>query len=149
MKHYYTKWRSLATLIVLVSFYNVRTGLAQTVALNNFPDNTANSRFYNDSFKDNIVRPSLSIRGFNSSTLTGGTNYGYGLKQILNKVYNNPDPLVVDVYNSILSDASGPLVSPDNRGQIEKNSRIIQARAFVALVVYLLEKNGNDINSLN
>jgi hypothetical protein len=58
------------------------------------PSDTKNTRFYEDVF--NIKRPALSIAGFNNN---GNNSKGYGLKQILEKLYNSSaDQLMVKSY---------------------------------------------------
>ncbi|WP_457653036.1 hypothetical protein [Rhodocaloribacter sp.] len=121
----------------LISTYPARAQLQLT----NLPANTTNQRFLVDVFP--IVRPGLSIRGFDGASLTGGTNYGYGLKQILEGVYGaNPDFYIQQTYDKIISLSSQTLSTTVSRWAIEQNSNIIQSRAFVALATYVMDQNG-------
>ena len=120
------------------------------IVLSNLPSNERAGRFYADRF--DVNRPALSIRGFNSAVLPGGSDFGYGLKQVLSQVYNSDDPssnLVRDVYNEIIRISNlaqeDPLSEPgksDRRTIVNRNTNIAQCRAFVALATYLLEQNG-------
>ena len=120
------------------------------IVLSNLPSNEQPGRFYADRF--DVYRPALSIRGFNSAVLPGGTNFGYGLKQVLERAYDSSDPnfsLVRDVYEKIIQTSNlsqeDPLSEPgksDRRTIVNRNTNIAQCRAFVALATYLLEQNG-------
>lgn len=125
-----------------------------SVILSDLPPNTSNTRFGSiDAFSTIIVRPSLSIRGFNSSTLTGGTAYGFGLKQIIEEYFNG-EFTITPVVDEIISQANANLITPqgsldEKRLVLDTNSRITQSRAFVALATYVLEKNGYITESTN
>jgi hypothetical protein len=133
-------------LCIFVIFFGFSLNLkAQSLTV---PPNESNTRFSSqDVFASEIVRPALSIRGFDSSTLPGGTNHGYGLKQILEE-YLSEDERYVDIFEeNIIPEADMDLVTPtgslkDKRQDLNKNSRITQSRAFVALATYILEENG-------
>ncbi len=61
------------------------------VQFNNYPDNKKNTRF-GSSDRFNIVRPSLSIRSFDSDGFADQGDYRRGLKQILELIYGtNPN----------------------------------------------------------
>lgn len=104
-------------LYVFVIFFSISLNVtAQT--LTNIPPNEPNTRFSSqDVFASKIVRPALSVRGFDSSTLPGGANIGLGMKQILEKLIAD-DPSVVDVIdelnntNDIVGQADMDLVTP-------------------------------------
>lgn len=132
------------TVLLLIGMQSVIK--AQT--LTNIPNNGPNTRFGSqDVFSNNIVRPALSIRGFDSSTLSGGSNNGLGMKQIL-EGYLSEDERFVDILEQILiPEANSNLITPsgsleDKRKDMDINSRITQSRAFVTLATYILEKNG-------
>lgn len=110
----------------------------------NVPNNTKNHRFYNDVF--NIQRPALSISGFNNA---GDHSNGYGLKQILEKLYSgNSTQFMLNSYNEIVKLSTQQLKDPFNAPDrsplnvVNGNSNILQSRAFVALARYVLDKNG-------
>jgi hypothetical protein len=118
---------------------------AQTVLY--VPSNTHNTRFYSDRF--NIDRPALSIAGFDNN---GDNSRGYGLRQILEKLYNRTaDSLMVQNYNQIVELSKKNLTDPFNPPNghyttkpitiVNDNSNILQYRAFVALARYVLYKN--------
>ena len=139
-------------LYIFVIFFGFSLNLkAQT--LTSIPPNEPNTRFGSqDVFANKIVRPALSARGFDSSKLADGSSRGLGLKQILEKFLNS-EPSIVDVIDKlnstkdIIGQADKTLVTPSGtlkqeRFNLEKNSRITQSRAFVALATYILEENG-------
>jgi hypothetical protein len=125
----------------------VHTARAQ-ISLN-VPGNAKNTRFYSD--MNNIVRPALSIVGFDNG---GDNSKGCGLKQILNRLYDQSSynqsaiDLMVSNYDSIVHIANlniTDLFNDPNHSKIEavnRNSNILQCRAFVALAHYVLYKNG-------
>jgi hypothetical protein len=135
------RWRNIFVVLFLCiySMTGVEIAFGQTW---NLPDNRKNTRFYNDIFT--IKRPGLSINGFDDG---GNHSKGYGLKQILEMLYNgSADPLMVDTYNKIVGISKQPLDDPFNSNNplnsVNLNSNILQSRAFVALARYVLYKNG-------
>ncbi len=123
---------------------------AQPLRLDDLPETTGNERFFDSRF--DMRHPSLSLNGFSCDGLEpGGCAYGLGLAEILHAVYaDTPDPSVKTIYESILRLAGEDLtLDPAERRQIIENTRRIQARAFVALVTYVMERSGNDIGALN
>ena len=66
------------------------------------------------------------------------------MKQILEKVYNTSDPTVEPVWDDIIDLASdgGFNRSPSDRSGIIANTQRMQARAFIALATYVMERNG-------
>ena len=119
------------------------------IVLSNMPSNERAGRFYADRF--DVYRPALSLRGFDSEVLPGGSNLGYGLKQVLEKVYVDSDFLVEETYKWIVQTSNlsqeDPLTEPeksDRRTIINRNTNIAQCRAFIALATYVLEQNGNN-----
>ena len=121
------------------------------IVLDDVPPNERVGRFFADRF--DIYRPALTLRGFDSAVLPSGTDYGYGLKQVIERIYDTSyeDHLLVRrVYEKIVQESKGVLVNPfsasagqDRREAINKSSRITQSRAFVALATYVMEQNGN------
>jgi hypothetical protein len=121
----------------------------QAQILLNMPNNTKNTRFYTDI--NNIVRPALSIVGFDNG---GDNSKGYGLKQILNRLYDQGSynqsaiDLMVSDYDQIVGISKELLTDPFNDPKrskitaVNRNSNILQCRAFVALARYVLYKNG-------
>jgi len=110
----------------------------------NVPNNVKNTRFYSDVF--NVKRPGLSINGFDDG---GDHSKGYGLKQILEILYNgSADQRMVNTYDKIVDISNKDLKDPFNTpggnslSIVNNNSNILQCRAFVALARYVLYKNG-------
>ncbi len=122
---------------------------AQTITLDNLPPGTVNDRFMTD--VHNLNRPALSIIGFDNTEAGYNPNYGLGLRQILELRYNTNDPLITDVYEAVVNKSEetpvNPLTQSDKLGAHDNNTDIIQSRAFVALVTYILEKHGYDPTS--
>lgn len=122
--------------------------IAQPINLTNLPANGPNTRFnQSDLFPNNTFRPFLSIRGFDSQTLPNGNNFGYGLKQVLEIHINSSNESVSSVVNALRDTASIAFTSltgnlENKMNQINRNTRIIQAKAFVALSTLVLEQNG-------
>jgi len=80
------------------------------VLLTNLPPNTSNTRFGSiDGFSSFIVRPGLSIRGFNSSNMSGGNDFGLGLKKILEGYFSGDEEFEV-VINKIITQANDSLI---------------------------------------
>ena len=72
------------------------------------------------------------------------------MKQILEGVYNDQDEKIVTVYEKLLTQAGKDLIpSADSRLDYENNAIRAEARAYVALVTYVLEQNGENIGNLN
>lgn len=131
-------------LLVLSAAYPAqRTVYAQAFWLSVVPSSTVNSPGA-DLFS--LPRPALSIAGFENSDPA----VGLGLQDILLLRYATHDPLVVPVFDRImalaLADQSDPFaLPPDNRWrQLDRNTNILQARAFEALVTFVLALNGYD-----
>jgi hypothetical protein len=110
----------------------------------NVPNNAENTRFYNDVF--NINRLALSIVSFDNG---GNDNKGYGLKQMLEMLYNeSANPLMVKEFNRTITiakqDLSDPFSDPTRSkiNAVNRNSNILQSRAFAALARYVLHQNG-------
>ena len=124
------------------------------LVLSDLPPHRHNARFeYEDYFKNEIVRPALSVRGFDAERFADGGAYGLGLKQILYRAYNDRDPDVRDALEQIALDAGEEIVlSPAAglpRGVVNDNTHTLQCCALVALATYVLERNGVDLVALN
>lgn len=117
--------------------------------VSNIPTDHSNTRFYSDIFS--ISRPALSVIGFDNN---GDNSHGYGLKQILNRLYDQGSysqsaiDLMVGNYDKIVATSKNLLTDPFNDPQrsklsaVNRNSNILQCRAFIALARYVLYKNG-------
>lgn len=106
------------------------------------PDNP-NTRFYPDKFGSSIVRPALSMRGFDH-TRTGtapqvhpysGTTYG--VRQVLERAFGVPASLFDEDTNDLFEDivalanADDLCVAPNcDEAAIERNAEMLEARAF-------------------
>jgi len=118
-----------------------------------YPDNTSNARFYTDYYSSKIVRPALSIRGFDSEAQwqnTVASEYGYGLKKIIGKSNQIEVELLLE---DIVDESEAFFVNPsgstkDKVSIINANARIVESKAFMALLGYVLEKNGLDYSAV-
>tara|TARA_Y100001935_G_scaffold253785_1_gene260871 strand:+ start:78124 stop:78957 length:834 start_codon:yes stop_codon:yes gene_type:complete len=119
-----------------------------------YPNDISNNRFFMDAYADKITRPSLSITGFNSSDL----KTGYGLEQLVyylayNKEYNtNPEMSVL--INKIEEDAITEFISITGTDKqkvdaVNTNARYLESKAFMALLGYVLQKNGYNYSDLD
>jgi len=69
--------------LLLIIGVLITTDSQEVLAQINYPNDTHNTRFFTDYYSNEIVRPALSIRGFDSQSRWQGTsavNYGYGLR---------------------------------------------------------------------
>ena len=124
------------------------------LVLSNLPPHAPNSRFdYEDYFKNEIIRPALSVRGFDAERFADEGAYGLGLKQILERAYIDKDIDVRNALAEVIRAAEQDIVlSPAThlgRGVVNENTHVLQARALVALITYVLEQNGVDLEALN
>jgi hypothetical protein len=139
--------RSVATTILFaVACLLLAASASAQISLNDLPQAQGNSRFYDDPLKNPngnsvVEHPSLTLNGFDSEASNSSS---LGLKQVLEKVYNISDPTVVPVWDDLVSLASGSGFkhSPSSRGEIIGNTQRMQARAFLALATYVMERNG-------
>ena len=140
-RHHYTKLFILFAL--LAGLFEVCTVHAQSIDV--LPSNTPPPG-YGD--WDELPRPRLTLIGFDSEASEAGfvpnPDHGYGVKQVLEKVYVESDPLVRSVYEAIILQASTPIAG---KGRNDL-SNIYQARAFEALMTYILEKNGYSASNI-
>ncbi len=134
--------------LVLIGWSGATLAPAQLLRLDDLPATTGNTRFFRDAF--DVRHPSLSLNGFRCAALDSCA-YGLGLAEILHAVYaDEPDPAIKEIYEKVLDLAAKDLVlHPSERRQIIENTHRMAARAFVALVSYVLAQNGNDLAALN
>jgi len=111
------------------------------ISLSDLPAWEGNDRFYNDVISE-VKHPSLTLNGFDS----GAPGGGFSLKQVLEEVYSSSaDSSVKIVYSKIIGLAANNAdfhPSPSSRSDIIENTRRMQARAFMALVTYVMKRNG-------
>jgi len=104
------------------------------------PENRPNTRFYTDALKP-LVRPALTAIGFDDK---GDPSKGYGFKQVLERMLQ-PESIQAKIADALLAVSRRALhpidPSENQRRLVDRNSRFIQARAFVALTTLLLEHN--------
>ncbi|HKJ31634.1 MAG TPA: hypothetical protein VKA34_07395, partial [Balneolales bacterium] len=77
------------------------------VTLDSLPPNGMNHRFYRDVF--HVKRPGLSINGFDNS---GDDSHGYGLKQIIEKLYIS-DPIEYSTFKDIVTYTGKTIKDPN------------------------------------
>ena len=112
----------------------------------NMPSNRKNTRGSTDYF--NIPRPALSIRGFDN-TASDQFNHThstktFGVKQVLERAYGvgrNIDPVVNEIFIDLIDEASFDLESFSSNNGKSKNRSILEARAFIALMTFVIETN--------
>ena len=143
------KTKITATVLSLIIFLIIApVAHAQIFApkwvINDIPPNEANERFYND-ITTQLNRPALSVVGFDNGD---DHSKGYGLRQILNQAYvygsNAQKDLIIRILDEVDEDIT---INPITRDDYQRNSNILQYRAFEALASYVLEQNGRDPNS--
>lgn len=116
------------------------------------PDNRSNDRYFNDQF--NIPRPALSMRSFdntqNDSFQHQYSSTTYGVRQVLEKAYGIGEPQVESVelvYREFVRIAALEFKNFNSDGRRDINSRRFEARAFVALMSFIIKKNPNIFTS--
>lgn len=131
--------------VALVALATPSQSSAQ-LALNNLPNADGNSRFFTDRFP--IKHPSLSLNGFDCGSQCGR---GLGLRQVLNEAYGAPREEVLRVLIAVVNLATdgGYIAAPTSYAQVRSNTERLQARAFVALASYVLDRNGINPTGLN
>jgi hypothetical protein len=134
------RFPATTSLLVALSLFFV-TSAAGQISLTDVPLWTGNDRFYNDVITQ-VKHPSLTLNGFDSGT----SGHGLGLKQVLEQAYDGSSGgPVVEVYDEIrdlAADNGSFHPTPSNRGHIIANTQRMQARAFMALATYVMERNG-------
>ena len=128
-------------LAIGILIINVAYAYSQ-VTLDSLPPDRMNHRFYRDVF--HMKRPGLSINGFDNG---GDNSHGYGLKQIIENLYDNSAPDHVNeqtTFQDIVNTARNEILDPHygssnySISQVESNSRILENWALVTLVQYIL-----------
>ena len=118
----------------------------QTVVIDCLPPWETNNRFLEST---RIKHPGLSLNGFDCGN---NCDIGYGLKQVLEKAYNNKDnqnTRIKNVFQKIIKKANEPISSSRSFGDISSNIVRLQSKGFVALAAYVLENNDYDPTTLN
>lgn len=142
-----------ALLAALLLLLPVQRTVAQPVALERLPTSAVN-RPELDLF--DLRRPALSLTSFDNAAASGyDPAHGLGLKQVLELRYQQHDPLVVPVFDRIVEVARRAQADPygfedllDRRRQLDRNTNILQSRAFEALVTLVLALNGQEADDL-
>ncbi len=134
----------VAVPLFLLAALIVQPARAQTqkVVIDCLPPWETNNRFMQST---RIKHPGLSLNGFDCGD---NCDIGYGLKQVLEKVYGDQattDPEVQDIFGKMVRLVAKPLKDKE----IDNNSAILQSRSFVALASYVLENNDYDPTVLN
>ena len=126
-------------LLLLASITQPALAQSQTVVVDCLPPWEANDRFRQSTL---IKHPSLSLNGFDCGN---NCDIGYGLKQVLEKVYGaNQETEVKTVFKEIVKLAKEDFQDITSFGNIRDNTARLQARGFVALAAYVLENNDYD-----
>jgi hypothetical protein len=114
----------------------------------NLPDSRRNTRFTTD--LHDVVRPALTIRGFDNTDLpnhydTFDHTKVYGVKQVLERAYGVGISPVVNV-SSVLermvleNEVSSIYYSGLDKATIEDNASLAKTMAALALFTYIIEK---------
>lgn len=123
---------------------SVYTVYAQGINLTNMPIWEANDRFETPVLTG-IKHPALSFNGFDNG---GNHSKGYGFRQVVENYYSQSPSLsiesVFDDLSGWAADSSTFDVNPTSRAVVTRNGTRLQARAFVALTTYILDKHGID-----
>ncbi len=152
------KYLRIILISTLILFFGAQSLEAQSNCNTNgwiLPCNKKNSRFTNDYF--NIPRPALSLRGFDN---TFQDNYDhsqdekvYGVRQLLEKLYGIGSP-VADSYALELIfymrkvNEQAQFKSDDNNNR-EFNGRLLETKAFLTLISFIIEENQGSGGKLN
>ena len=131
----------LAMLSLLPGVLVVQPARAQApkVVIDCLPPWETNNRFLEST---KIKHPGLSLNGFDCDD---NCDIGYGLKQILEKVYgSDTEREVQKVFKAIVEQATQKFEDVSSVGDIRNNSGRLQAKGFVALASYVLENNDYD-----
>ncbi len=130
-------------LLLLASVAQPAIAQSQTVIIDCLPPSGANDRFRQSTW---IKHPGLSLNGFDCGS---NCDIGYGLKQVLEKVYRaNPETEVKTVFDAIVDLAKEDFQETTSFANIRDNTARLQARGFVALVAYVLQNNDYDPTAL-
>ncbi|HKI45955.1 MAG TPA: hypothetical protein VKA08_11550 [Balneolales bacterium] len=142
---------------VIVLVIILMTGISSVFAQTwNLPANRKNTRFFTDDF--NIPRPALSMRGFenlnNDSFYNTYSNTTYGVKQVLERVYGldgipvaqSVRQIYIQIINQYRQNSKSLEIFTTNDHK-EFNSSVLESRAFLALMSFIIEKNPNIFTS--
>ncbi len=148
----------LSSLVILITLSSIGSIHAQSSCNADgwvLPCNKNNTRFTNDYF--DIPRPALSLRGFDN---TFQDNYDhsqdekvYGVRQLLEKLYGIGSP-VADSYALELIfymrkvNEQAQFKSDDNNNR-EFNGRLLETKAFLTLISFIIEENQGSGGKLN
>ena len=137
--------RSAALVLLFVSAAQPALAQSQTpVVIDCLPPWEANGRFLDTTL---VKHPSLSLNGFDCGSNCG---IGYGLKQVLEKVYGgNQEEEVKIVFRAMVDLAKENFQDTTSFNNIRDNTARLQARGFVALAAYVLENNDYDPTTLH
>lgn len=104
------------------------------------PDRVPNNRFFADRFV--VQRPALSFNGF-SCTQSDNCHHGLGVAEVLSDLLDaNTDHLTVEYFSELVGWANRSItLTPAARSEIIDNSRVLQARGTLALLLIVLEGN--------
>ena len=138
-------------LFLLASIAQPALAQSQTVVVDCLPPDSVGSARFLSFLSDIVKNPSLSLNGFDcAESSETNCNIGYGLKQVLEKVYGaNQDPRVRDIFKKIVNKSNEPLAPSTDYGNISSNTVRLQSRGFVALAAYVLDNNDYDPTTLN
>ena len=130
---------TLLLLLLMASIGQPVLAQSQTVIIDCLPPWEANGRFRQSTL---VKHPSLSLNGFDCGS---NCSIGYGLKQVLEKVYGgDQEEEVKTVFRAIVDLAKENFQDTTSFGNIRDNTARLQARGFVALAAYVLENNDYD-----
>ncbi len=131
-------------LLLITSAAQPALGQSEEVVVDCLPPWETNDRFMTATV---IKHPSLSLNGFDCGS---NCDIGYGLKQVLEKVYGtNQDDEVKAIFRNMVNLADSPFMEGGGYGDLVKNTEILQAKGLVALAAYVLENNDYDPTSLD
>ena len=144
-------YRIAAFLTILICLSAASPGFGQdnnlTLDSDNLPEWRGNTRFLTTHFP--VKHPSLSLNGFDCGSDCGN---GYGLKQVLEKIYGTAqDDRMQGMWKWLIEKAGEPLASITNSSplvKVQENTQILQSRALIALASYVVEQNGTDPTTL-
>ncbi|MEX2364655.1 MAG: hypothetical protein WD597_13575 [Balneolaceae bacterium] len=144
--------KKLNQLFIIISLVGVFTTdlLAQTNCNNDgwvLPCNKSNNRFTSDNF--DIPRPALSLRGFDNTIQDEYVHFSsskvYGVRQLLEKIFGintSQDQYALDLYEFYVSKAELEFKNDSNFNR-EYNASVLEAKALLSLISYIIEKNDN------
>ncbi len=136
----------VAVPLFLLAAFSVQPARAQTpkVVIDCLPPWETNNRFLQST---RIKHPGLSLNGFDCGD---NCKIGYGLKQVLEKVYGSETETEVQtVFKAIVEQAKENFQDISSFKKIRDNTGRLQAKGFIALASYVLENNDYDPTTLN